>query len=300
MLWKAKPSYTVSIPQPCHENWQEMTAVEQGRFCKACQTVVTDFTVMSDDEIIKHFEKAAGGKMCGRFLNTQTDRALLPEIKLHRISAFRRMAASALLFYASLNIVRAQTPGPAISYVDDAKKPDEKATGIIIEGQVRHTTRYKNPGEEVIHEGYLREGLELRGLMGLELEIHGSDLTQITDNHGRFKFQLPDSCVHYEFTIGPTKNGQAHLDSLFEYMQPTKFQVNSLPFNKSVIINTQQNLCAEAVVVTAQRESSRDVVTTSGDIIILMETPIQPTVWQRIRHFFTRRWYRKHHPKKEK
>ena len=110
MFWKTQPPYIVSIPQPCHENWQGMTLAERGRFCQACQTVVTDFTALSDEEIIRHIEQAGGDKMCGRFLNEQIDRPLLPEIKAHRISHFRKMAASVFLFYASISEALAQVP----------------------------------------------------------------------------------------------------------------------------------------------------------------------------------------------
>jgi hypothetical protein len=55
-----------------------MTPTEKGKFCSACQTVVTDFTLMSDAELIHHF-KTSSGKLCGRFKAFQLNRNLIEE-----------------------------------------------------------------------------------------------------------------------------------------------------------------------------------------------------------------------------
>jgi hypothetical protein len=51
---KITPAFAVTIPNPCHENWELMTPQEQGRHCKVCNKVVTDFTTMSNEEIIRY------------------------------------------------------------------------------------------------------------------------------------------------------------------------------------------------------------------------------------------------------
>ena len=60
-----QPIKSISIPQPCHENWNQMTPVEQGRHCMQCRKTVTDFTAMTSSEIINYF--ANHGNVCGRF-----------------------------------------------------------------------------------------------------------------------------------------------------------------------------------------------------------------------------------------
>lgn len=64
----------ISIPTPCHEDWQKMTPLEKGRFCSACQKQVHDFTKSSDSQILAAFDK--NENLCGRFLISQLNRPI--------------------------------------------------------------------------------------------------------------------------------------------------------------------------------------------------------------------------------
>src|SRR3569833_2484292 len=68
---------SIHIPTPCHEDWQQMTPVDRGRFCQSCAKLVVDFTTMIDQEILNYISKASGG-ICGRFANDQLQRPLQP------------------------------------------------------------------------------------------------------------------------------------------------------------------------------------------------------------------------------
>lgn len=54
------------IPDPCHENWNQMTPKEQGRHCAVCSKVVVDFTRKQESEI-NTILSTATGKVCGHF-----------------------------------------------------------------------------------------------------------------------------------------------------------------------------------------------------------------------------------------
>src|SRR5215211_7593598 len=73
----------LSVPTPCHENWDKMNPVEKGRFCDSCQKKVIDFSHMSDREVATFFKKPSTGSVCGRFMPDQLDRAF--EIPRKRI-----------------------------------------------------------------------------------------------------------------------------------------------------------------------------------------------------------------------
>ena len=63
----------LTIPEPCHENWQQMTPNEQGRHCLSCQKTVVDFTLMSDQEVLQYISTASSS-VCGRFNNDQLNK----------------------------------------------------------------------------------------------------------------------------------------------------------------------------------------------------------------------------------
>lgn len=72
-----KQSIQLQIPAPCHENWQEMTPVEQGRFCNSCAKTVVDFSIMTDLQILDYLSTASTG-ICGRLNATQLHRTIQP------------------------------------------------------------------------------------------------------------------------------------------------------------------------------------------------------------------------------
>ena len=65
----------ISIPKPCHEDWNKFTPDEKGAFCKVCSKSVHDFTKKSTEEIqtILVEEISAGKKVCGRFREDQIE-----------------------------------------------------------------------------------------------------------------------------------------------------------------------------------------------------------------------------------
>lgn len=77
----------LTVAEPCHENWDKMSPVQQGRFCGSCQKQVVDFSVMSDRELLQFFQKPSTGSVCGRFMTGQLDRNLEQPAK--KISWFR-------------------------------------------------------------------------------------------------------------------------------------------------------------------------------------------------------------------
>lgn len=65
----------ITIPEPCNENWNEMTPTEKGAFCQLCSKEVKDFTKSTDQEILKVLETSKEN-ICGHVSSTQINRPL--------------------------------------------------------------------------------------------------------------------------------------------------------------------------------------------------------------------------------
>ncbi|MCU0436998.1 MAG: energy transducer TonB [Raineya sp.] len=77
-------NFKISIPKPCHEDWQKMTPQDKGRFCGACSKVVVDFTQMTEEEIIRFFQNNQNEKICGNVRKIQLDAVYKPQNLLEK------------------------------------------------------------------------------------------------------------------------------------------------------------------------------------------------------------------------
>ncbi|MFI1771130.1 energy transducer TonB [Thalassobellus citreus] len=68
-----KNYYSISIPEPCHEDWNKMTPKDKGRFCNSCVKTVVDFTKMNTYEIQDFINDNKNNRICGHFKQSQLD-----------------------------------------------------------------------------------------------------------------------------------------------------------------------------------------------------------------------------------
>ena len=88
----------LSIPKPCHEDWNAMTPRDRGRFCGSCQKTVIDFSQMSDSQIAEFFKKPKDN-LCGHFSNSQLNRVIdVPKKRIPWVRYFFTIALPAFLF----------------------------------------------------------------------------------------------------------------------------------------------------------------------------------------------------------
>ncbi|WP_346883181.1 energy transducer TonB [uncultured Algibacter sp.] len=94
-----KKYYSISIPKPCHENWNSMTSKEKGRFCNSCAKTVIDFTKMNNTEIQDFIVENKNKRICGHFKQSQLDsiNIQIPAQILKQHQNFHRVFLLALL-----------------------------------------------------------------------------------------------------------------------------------------------------------------------------------------------------------
>ena len=99
-------NFKISIPKPCHEDWNKFTPDEKGAFCKVCSKSVHDFTKKTVKEIqtVLVEEMSAGNKVCGRFNedqlahDTPTLKGEMPKLDPYALN-FQRLKKFALALF---------------------------------------------------------------------------------------------------------------------------------------------------------------------------------------------------------
>lgn len=76
-------NYIITIPEPCHEDWNKMLPDAKGKFCNSCQKSVYDFTTKTDAEITSILMENEGKDLCGHLFKSQLNRPLKISIPYH-------------------------------------------------------------------------------------------------------------------------------------------------------------------------------------------------------------------------
>ena len=89
------------VNTPCHENWDDMSPTQQGKFCGVCETEVVDFEAMSDEQVEQFFANYKGGHLCGKIRQKETTLPLLQSppatVQPFQPTHWRKIAAGLLL-----------------------------------------------------------------------------------------------------------------------------------------------------------------------------------------------------------
>ena len=100
----------ITIPKPCHENWNTMTPEEKGRFCSSCSKVVIDFTKKSSEEIQDYIVENKNQSVCGHFYKKQLDSIVIeiPQVTFKQQLSFQKLFILSLFFVMGTTLFSCQ------------------------------------------------------------------------------------------------------------------------------------------------------------------------------------------------
>lgn len=204
-------SIQLNIAEPCHENWQNMTPQQQGRYCGSCQKTVVDFTMMSDQEVLNYFLKA-DHNVCGRFADDQLNKELKVTEKKKRFSwayVWNILVATFLVAKAD-----AQDVNP--------KKPVEPVKEVHIRlGKVAPTRSIP-----VELKGVIVDETNNQPISGASIRFKGTELGGMADTTGKFNLKVDKKEIVLEFSAIGYETQTVNID---EFTNLQNIQVSLKP-----------------------------------------------------------------------
>lgn len=133
----------ITIPKPCHEDWNKMTLKENNRFCLSCSKTVIDFTTMLPDEIQHFFVQNQNKKICGRFKSEQLEGLIIqiPSRVLHTQTQYHKMFLLALFIAMGTTLFSCQDKNGNKQKIDKVEVVEENVleknitTGKALRGE---------------------------------------------------------------------------------------------------------------------------------------------------------------------
>jgi len=105
-----KKEYFITIDNPCQEDWDLMVPNSVGRHCSSCNKTVIDFSILSDDDIIKIISEERGKAICGQFHSHQLNRWITEKSIEKTNPQLYKVVLSLLLLTSSVELSAQQKP----------------------------------------------------------------------------------------------------------------------------------------------------------------------------------------------
>src|SRR6185312_6832780 len=93
---KKQNTLTVTIPDPCTQNWDNMTANGNGRHCGSCNKTVVDFSTFTDKQLVEFLNKIKG-EVCGRISPYHVNRPMLVPVKATNLAWHKLLFGAAFV-----------------------------------------------------------------------------------------------------------------------------------------------------------------------------------------------------------
>lgn len=182
----------LSIPEPCHQDWNDMSPNEQGRFCGSCAKTVIDFSAMTDTQLILYFENLKNENVCGRVYPDQLNRSIstmqAPRKKIiwywQYLIAFFMMFGKGQQAKAQGKIVLPTTQQP------DTTKETPETVHIIMGGMRRRPLPPKTKAIAATLPQYFITDEKQQPIAGASVQLLPQGTWLVSDSNGRINLGL--------------------------------------------------------------------------------------------------------------
>lgn len=167
--------FRLSVKKPCDQKFDELPSTPNGGFCPSCQQEVTDFTNMTELEILSYFKRNTS-KVCGRFLGHQMKTYRLP-VASTRHQRWKWLGLGAI--------------GVAALFPLSVFSQHSAAPSTEINASVKSSTTVSNASlPRHIVKGKVVDAYDQTPLPGVNVVLKGSTHGTVTDINGDFTFPI--------------------------------------------------------------------------------------------------------------
>lgn len=243
-------SISLTIDNPCTQNWDGMIVNDNGKFCTSCNKNVIDFSSLSDAEIIKLLSNTTSN-VCGRLNSQQLNRVIHPKAETQNGLSKFWLSFSLTALLSNLGIVKATA--------QTTTKTEQLPTNNV---SAKHPLSVDNLAvtkiKIILIDSLTNEPIPFADILIKELDIKGQ-----TNFEGVFEFIKP--------TNSTNKNIDMKINCLGYKSTTCSIDLNKTGTSKNNIFYI--NMLEQAIEL-------RPV----GMLVIY-----KPTLWQRIKYKFSRK-----------
>lgn len=269
----------ISIPEPCHENWQNMLPSDKGRFCLNCQKEVVDFSVMTKHEIVAYF-KSLPSNVCGRFKESQlTDISSELSAVNTKLSLKPWWMAASLFVFAKISIAQSNN-----MIVDIVKAKQETLYSMKF-----NVTKNNTIKPEYVVKGKVVDKKTGEPLPFVNVAVDTLKIGTPTDFDGCFTLKVPENTLD-SVIISFRYLGYENYDTIInsDAKMLVKLIEGEFIMGEGSMVVPRDELIMVGSVMTVPE----DEIMVSGGISY--SSSISPSIWRRIGNFFARPFRRRY------
>lgn len=218
-----------------------MAENDVGKFCRHCSATVTDFTTLTDKQIIEVLRQTSG-KLCGRLGASQLNRFLAESKKKKSTTQFPQLLTGLLL--ASIfnkSQATAKTINAEFIQATECRGDSKQLYKTASKEEAPRQDSLNNTIEGRVIDAQTKESLPFATVIIKDTKVGVS-----TDTDGKFKLFIPDSLLSRKITLLVMSVG-------YEKAEITVKQTD-LPLTKEFfIIPTEPALIGEVVIVKKKK-----------------------------------------------